>query len=408
MENLSVLEKLHNSFDDKLLDSIKIISNCADAFGIRAFIIGGVVRDLLLEKPIYDIDIVVEGNAINFCRYGEENNFFQICRISEEFGTVKIRLKNNLEIDIASTRIEKYPTSGCLPVIEKLGCTLEEDIKRRDFTVNTLALCLNSKNFGTLIDLTGGITDINKKELKILHDKSFIDDPTRIIRALRFKYKLNFNLEKHTQKLCDDYLKNFNNNPICYERIKQVTKLAFSLNSAKLFDEFVFKNIYKLVSTSIRKCSGTKIFEAISTFLPKDNLSNLWLIYLACLINTQDAQKLNLNTKEMQIIVALENLLTQNPNFQNNFEIYNFFKQSPIESIICYISLTNSTAAKCYLTKLKNIKTDLNAKALIQLGYTEGKLIGYTLEKLLEAKLNKKNFSKNDEIQLAKKILLDF
>ena len=405
MGKIFLAEKLHSALDEKFQTVIESISDCAEKFNKKAYIIGGVVRDLFLEKPIYDIDIVIEGDAIEFCRWAEQENYWKIKRIAKDFGTVKIIFKNNLEVDIASTRTESYPKAGHLPIVKKLGCTLKEDILRRDFTVNALALSLNKENFGEVIDYTDGLGDLKNKQLKILHEKSFIDDPTRIIRALRFKHKLGFEIEPNTKKLMQAYLKDFNENDICYERIKQVTRLAFNLNSYKLFEEFIDQKIYKLLGCEIRNCKGKNVADATEKNISQINPNNLWLIYLACLLTPEKAEKLNLSAKENDILVWTEKLLSKKTRFKSNFDIYKFFKTAPKESIIAYLALTGSEEAQKYLDKLQNIKLSINGKTLMKLGYKEGKLIGETLDKILEAKINGLVSTKQEQLELAKKLL---
>ena len=106
--------------------------------------------------------------------------------IEEELKTAKVLFGEKIEIDFASTRQEFYPRRGHLPVVARIGCTLEEDVYRRDFTINSLAVALNKENYGNVIDYTGGIADLKNKVLKILHDNSFNEDPSRIIRGFLF------------------------------------------------------------------------------------------------------------------------------------------------------------------------------------------------------------------------------
>ena len=405
MNSVCLAEKLYKSLGPELCRILETISDCAHKYGYKVYIIGGVVRDLLLDKPVYDIDIVTEGSAIDFCRLGEQDKIWKITRICEEFGTAKTAFPNGVEVDFASTRLETYPKAGHLPLVEKTGCKLKEDILRRDFTVNALALSLNKEDFGCVLDYTTGLKEIKTKELKILHNKSFIDDPTRIIRALRFQYKLNFRLEKETGRLRDEYLKSFDNNDICYERIKHVVKLAFNLNSPQLFDEFISSGIYKLIGNPVRKCTGKGIFNTILKYEKEINKQNIWLIWLACLINSHQAEKFNFTGKEAKIINSVETLLQTEIPTADNYEICNIFNPHPAESVISYIALTNSPQAEKYLTKLKNIKPFLTGKNLAKLGYKEGKITGAALDKIFREKVNGNIVTKEDEINLAKILL---
>ena len=402
--NLSA--KLRDFLNIDFLTVIDIVAQNADNYGVNAYIIGGAVRDLILDKPIYDIDIVIEGNAIEFCQYLEEENLCKILRTAPDFGTAKICFNKipHLELDFASTRKEQYPKAGHLPIVEKIGCSLSEDIKRRDFRANALALQINKSSFGKLIDHTGGLNDLEKKELKILHDKSFIDDPTRIIRGLRFMHKLNFKLEKNTKALQDNYLATFSSNDICYERIKQVTKLAFNLNSIELFEDFLNNKIYKLLCDKPRTVNLIDLKDAISKNAKTFSCDTVWLIYLASLITTQEAQKLNLTAKEMNIISSLEKILIADKNFNTNFEIYQFYRNEPIEAIIASCAIEKNNYPQNYLNELKNIKLNLNGKDLLNIGFKAGKTIGVVLEKILQEKIENNLQTIEEELAFAKEI----
>jgi len=404
--NINLSEKLIKSLNKNLLSAVSIISENAEKFGTKAYIVGGAIRDLLLDKPLFDLDFVIEGDAVKFSQFLEEKKLCKISQIAGDFGTAKIIIETSgLKIDLASTRTESYPRAGHLPVVDKIGCPLKDDILRRDFTVNSLAVSINPKNFGMLIDYTDGMSDLKNKQLKILHDKSFIDDPTRIIRGLRFSHKLGFQLDPKTKLLQNQYLESFNAEDICYERIKQVINLAFSLNSADLYNEFMNQNIYKLLTKSPKLKDGNSIYTAICRNLNHIETQNTWLIYLACAINLQDAQKLNLNAKETTILSDLDKLLAQNDSFKTNFEIYKFFHSASNEAIIAFSAFKQNKAADKYLNELKDIKLDLDGTKLKKLGFAEGKIIGYTLNQILEQKINGIIKSEDDEKALAINIL---
>lgn len=179
---MNLLNKLNN----KEKEIIDIILNSNNQYKNKIYIVGGIVRDLLMENQIKDIDFLIEGSAIEFAKVSG----LKINSIHEAFDTVKVEVLGQ-EIDIASTRIEKYDFMGTLPNVLKTGVKIEEDLKRRDFTVNSIAYNLGTNQ---IIDPFQGQNDINNKVLKILHDKSFLDDPTRILRGLDFKHRFDFEL----------------------------------------------------------------------------------------------------------------------------------------------------------------------------------------------------------------------
>lgn len=156
------------------------------------YLVGGAVRDLLLGRGRVDIDLVVEGDAAALAeRLGAE------VTSHERFGTAKVRL-NGHEIDVAGARSESYPRPGALPVVVG-GADLEDDLRRRDFTINAMAIPLLGQP--QLIDPFGGQADLAARQLRVLHDNSFADDPTRAIRAARYAARFGFGLESRTAEL---------------------------------------------------------------------------------------------------------------------------------------------------------------------------------------------------------------
>ena len=203
------------------------------------YYIGGVVRDEILGTTSFDTDFCYEGNAIEYA----ESKGLNIIKKNPDFGTVRI-LFNDKEIDIASTREEDYPKNGHLPVVKNIGCALSNDLKRRDFTINAMA-----KNTVTeeITDLFGGLDDIKSRKLRILHKKSFIDDPSRILRGLKFSVRFNFELEDETKRLQEEYLNNINYD-MSYHRIKKELYETFNLNIGKAYDIFINDNILESLS----------------------------------------------------------------------------------------------------------------------------------------------------------------
>lgn len=184
----------------KLPKLLKEIGEIADKEDINAFVVGGFVRDALLGIDDKDIDIVVEANAINFAKIlGKKWGVEPV--LHEGFKTATIE-KSGYRIDVVTARKERYKKPAVLPEITP--ATIREDLLRRDFTINAMAVSLNKKDFGKLVDFYNGQKDLKDKKIRVMHDKSFIDDPTRIFRAIRFQKRLGFIIEPHTQKLMTD------------------------------------------------------------------------------------------------------------------------------------------------------------------------------------------------------------
>lgn len=182
----------------KVVALLRELGKMADESGIGLYLVGGVVRDLLLKRENWDLDLTVEGDGIAFARYVADRYGAGLA-LFERFATARLTLSNGLKVDIASTRSESYVKPAALPNVQQAA--LREDLYRRDFTINAMAIQLNAVQFGLLHDPYGGQQDLKAKVIRVLHKGSFIDDPTRIFRAIRFAERFGFSLEPKTYQL---------------------------------------------------------------------------------------------------------------------------------------------------------------------------------------------------------------
>lgn len=285
------------------------------------YYVGGVVRDEILNLKSFDTDFCYEGNAIEFA----QKKGLNIIKVNPDFGTVRV-LSDDGEIDIASTRTETYPRKGHLPKVENIGCSLREDLKRRDFTINAMA---KRTTDGELIDYFNGLDDMKNKKLRILHKNSFIDDPTRIIRDLKFSVRLGFELSDDTRELQEEYLNNINYD-MTYHRIRKELIETFNLDTPEAFDKFVEQGIYKLLGDAVNapKIKGVDIHNALKDI----STEYVWLFYIAPFVETGfNIEKIYPHKMEKRILEWAERLKTQKP--ANN---------TPAESVVIRRLLDNA------------------------------------------------------------------
>lgn len=366
-------------FSDKTDEIIKTLALKAQDFGVKVYFVGGLVRDVIMGKTPLDIDILVEGNAVDFVSYLD---FVQIKSVHKDFGTIKTQI-NGTDIDFASTREECYPYSGCLPVVEKIGCNIECDLKRRDFTINSMALEITPDGDYPLIDPFCGQNDIKNRTLKVLHKKSYIDDPTRILRGLDFKLRFEFDFSVQDKKLIEEYLKSPDREGLSIDRTVSTLKKLFCDNTRAVpaFREFYDKKYYRILYDD-KNLSPQKIEKALKLFKIKD-FGDAYVRY----ISDPAAQIVPLNTR---------------------LEIYKYFKTlTPVE-LCAYYAWTDDKNALLYFEELKDIKLNIKGSDLLALGYKQGREIGAALDKVLEAKLalNSRIFNYEDEIEFVKKNLI--
>ena len=388
----------------------------------KLFYIGGVVRDELLGRKSFDIDITYVGNAIEYC-----SKFGEVIQENPDFGTIRVKVKQDINplpnfslshsdkdeiqpsplereefiVDFASTRSESYPRKGHLPVVDKIGCSLREDVMRRDFTINALA---KSVTTGEIIDYTGGLEDLKNKKLRVLHDESFIDDPTRIIRGLKFSVRFGFDLDEHTRKLQQDYLENINYD-MSYKRVKKelietfnpryFPSSSFQSPSPAIgekgmyqlaFEKFINEKIYKLVTPNAVEMPSVNIEQLVNDYRPE----NVWLIYVGVL---EDLSRLPLTKIEQKILddVPKEKL-------NGDFELYKAFENARLESVLLYGILKDEQGARHYLDDLRKIKISITGDDLQKLGIKPSPEYQRIFDEILKQKLKNPNMTKEDEI----------
>ncbi len=367
-----------------------IIARYAQKESTPVYFVGGMVRDALMGQDIGDIDILVEGSAIDFVKglkeacdngfarinvHGAQNPlidrfFIDIKSVHESFNTIKAQI-NGIEIDFASTREEDYPHSGCLPVVKNIGCPIRVDLKRRDFTINAIAtriLMVDNTVKYELIDIYNGIEDIKQGKLRVLHDKSYNDDPTRVLRGLDFNLRFNFTFSNSDKNLIENFLKSPDRTGLSLDRVKLTLKKLFSsANRAKAaYENILLKKFYKIWCDE-----------------PEFKLE--WVQRLV-----ESAKIFNLPSEEIFLKVFFENLPANLNAAENssNYEIYNLYKNLKTIDLALQYAIFDDKNPIFYYEKLKDIKPDLTGDDLLKQGYKQGKALGEALSRLLEEKLN--------------------
>ena len=228
-----IVRLMEESFPKPLLHFLREVGDITQEMGSSAYLVGGVVRDLLLDTPNLDLDIVVEGDAIELANRMAERNGGRV-RSHSRFGTAKWlapeeiaqEISNGIpaSIDFVTARTEFYEHPTALPQVER--SSIRQDLHRRDFTINTLAICLDPDRFGELLDYFGGEKDLQERRIRVLHSLSFVEDPTRMLRAARLEQRLRFHIEERTVELIGNALGLLDR--VSGERIRHELHLIFN------------------------------------------------------------------------------------------------------------------------------------------------------------------------------------
>ena len=292
----NVLRFMKERLPARLLDILRQIGEVADQLEHDAYVVGGFVRDLFLYRSDEDIDIVIEGDGIAFAKQYAKLVGARI-HTYEKFGTAVIIFPDGFKIDVASARLEYYKFPAALPVVEMSSIKL--DLYRRDFTINTLAIQLNSDRFGTLIDFFAARKDIKEKIIRVLHNLSFVEDPTRVFRAIRFEQRFGFTIGKLTVGLISNAInmdffielsgrRVFNELRLILEEDNPVAAIM-RLNDFDLLK--VIHPSVKLDKALIERLNSVKKVLSWHDLLFLDESYNKWLVYFLALISQGNAKQ---------------------------------------------------------------------------------------------------------------------
>ncbi len=343
----------------------------------KLFYVGGCVRDEILDLPSVDIDVCYEGDVIDYVLARN----YTIIKAQKDIRTVKV-LIDGREIDFASTRKEIYPKPGHLPVTIKTGCPLKDDLTRRDFTINSIA---KSVKTGQIFDPTGGCEDIKTKILRVHHDKSFIDDPTRIIRGLKFSLRFGFKFDPHTEDLKNEYLNNVNYD-MSFSRLKKELIDCFNLNFDEALERFINEGMYKLLTSTLPQ----KPLISIKSIVNEFKISSPWLLYLGNI----DLSRLSLTKTESKIINGLKKIRqSKNPLLECT--------KSEVQTVLLWTIYDNPEQGLYYLRNREKIKPFITGKELLHLGL-KGKQIGKVMELIQEARFKNPKLNLDDELSIVK------
>jgi len=419
---------LHSLMVDCLTRSmtqlLQTIGEVADEARCNAFAVGGFVRDLLLKKRNLDLDIVVEGDGIEFAKRlaGRLGGRY---RTHERFSTAMVLLPNGFKIDIATARLEYYEYPAALPTVELSSIKL--DLYRRDFTINAMAIQLNPSHFGTLIDFFNCQNDVKQKEIKVLHNLSFVEDPSRIFRAVRFEKRMNFTIAPHTARLIRNAVKMKLFGKAADIRFFTEIKLIFSeenpipaIQRLAEFDLFQFlwpdlkphlktdRRFLHLLQQAQRAIAWYKLLylkEQCATWVvyllavmgrsPREVLDNFCKRFLV----PQKTAEMLLWQKEHADTIA--NLLGRRSTLKNS-EIYWLLQDLNIEGLLYLMTIARKSSAKKaisnYVTEMRQVSTLITGKELKAMGYKPGPAFKTMLNGLLDARLDGLVNSREEEL----------
>ena len=411
--NLSVLIK--DRFPAKVFRILKTAGEVADNMGVNAYLVGGSVRDLLLGQANLDIDLVIEGDGILYAKELSARLKAR-SRFHHRFGTANI-MHEGLKLDIATARTEYYESPAALPKVET--SSIKRDLYRRDFTINTLAIKLNQKDFGLLLDFFGGQRDIKEKTIRVLHNLSYVEDPTRAFRAVRFAGRFGFKLSKHTENLIKSAIKMELFEKLSGSRLYEELLIAFKETNPvktlkKLSDYELLKMIHKnLVFDENLEARLSSMYETLAWYnlLYLEEKAEAGILYLMALLSNlsdndrkEALERLSAPPKLREIILKSifesGEILRKLP-LSDSAGLYHLLKNANIEIILFSMAITKDVQKKKdishFLVDLRKITTFLKGSDLKKTGIRQGPVYSLILKELLDEKLRGRLKTEEDE-----------
>jgi tRNA nucleotidyltransferase (CCA-adding enzyme) len=401
--------QLGNRLSPQSLNLIRITGTLAAELRFGLYLVGGVVRDILLGRDNLDLDLVVEGDAPELARSLAERISAKVL-VHRRFRTANLQYEG-LSIDLTTARSEAYAHPGALPTV--CPGSIRDDLLRRDFTINAMAIHLDPENFGDLVDPFSGEADLRQKLIRILHQKSFVDDATRMLRAIRYEQRFGFQLEKSTELLLHQNLSMLDT--ISGDRIRHELELILKEESPeKPLGRAGELGLLDKVHPSLKGNGWLKDRFQQARSIAHPTPPALYFALLTYPLSQEKAEDFvvrlkmpGLTAKAIRDTLHLKSNLPSlaSPKLSPSAAYRLLQDYSPTSILACAIASDTVIVRQrlhLYLNKLRYVKTSLDGEALQQMGIPPGPHLGEMLRTLHEARLDGKVKTKEEEIQFVR------
>ncbi len=424
-EGENVAGMLARRLPDETHALLQNVGEIAAELDSTAYLVGGVVRDLILRRPIRDLDVVVEGDAGQLARRLAERLDADV-HVHDAFQTAAVFAGKGRRLDIATARTEHYVSPAALP--EVVPGVLRQDLFRRDFTINTLAVRLTPPAFGRLLDYFRGRRDLQAGKIRVLHGLSFIEDPTRAYRAIRFAIRLGFEISRETAHLMRVALREGVFERLSPERLRREVQRI--LGEKRLVRAVHLLHDFKLLTVlhpALRPTRTTytrveRAEEALGWYrlLYRDDDIEAWVVALGVLAEKLDEPSREALLERLRPGRRAATLLREVPERVHHVigklarrrslrpsRVHDVCHEQPAEALLLAMSVTGREEVRrsiaLYLSRLRDVRADIDGEDLLRAGVPEGPSIATALAAALAAKLDGKAPGKQDQLAIALK-----
>ncbi len=409
----------------RILDIIETAREVGESLGLNVYVVGGFVRDLILKVENYDLDFVVEGDGVTFAKvFAERLN----CRVSihEKFETAVVIFPDGYRVDVSTARMEYYESPASLPKVVR--GSIKRDLYRRDFTINAMAVKVTGEDAYTLFDYYGGMRDIKDRLINVIHNLSFVEDPTRAFRAVRFEQRYNFRIGPQTERLIKIAIKEGIFERLSGKRIfNELKHMLSEKNALKMIKRMEELGILRYIHPKL-KCDieMERAFESVREVIAwyellfKREQPEAWLVNMMALLFRLDVKEIesialwfNLSREEREAlllgITKFKEVLSKLTTTNDRVEIYWLLKPYPLEALLFFLAMAEDDEAKqkigIFLMELLDVKTEISGRDILNLGVKPGPIVGALLKKVLEARVRGEVKSRDEELNLASRLV---
>lgn len=428
--SLNMTNRMSRMLSPGTLGLIRRIGRMADIKGCKAYLAGGFVRDLLIGVKNLDLDIAVEGDGPAFAAYASRKMGASLV-VHKKFGTASLIMRKGprIKIDIATARRESYNKPGALPSVE--FSSIKNDLRRRDFTINAMAVSVNREDFGRLLDSFGGVKDIAEKRIRALHEKSFIDDPTRVFRAVRFEQRYGFKIDRSTGRLIKNAVKREMFRGVSGERLREeIVLLLKEKEPLKVIKRMKALDELRFINPKIRFGAGeaalcgniSREFISYGKYFAGRRPMDLWLVYFMAMINALSlgaargvCERFVMSRNDRRRIISakisankIARLLSAEEKIKPS-RIYRALEGLSHETILFITAKCKKRTAKNrirrFLDRYRGTRTHIDGSDLKRMGIRPGPSFAKILKKTLYARMDGLISTKQDELAFAAKLL---
>jgi len=423
----NIRELMSLGLAEKYMNVLERAGEIASVMDCKVYGTGGIVRDVLLGVECLDIDLVVEGDGIEMAR-ALRQEFGGRVRVHPKFCTATVLFPGGHQVDVATARVEFYQYPAAMPQIET--SSLHQDLYRRDFTINAMAVSLNKEDFGNVMDFFGGREDLKRGLIRVLHNLSFVEDPIRLLRAVRFEKRYRMNLEPQTLKLAREAVRNKMLARVSAERIwEELKHILMEPRPEPVLSRLVKMKLWDFLFPCVKYDHIKRVLTRLPRAIKKIQSWDLagtweqWMIYLVAVLHCADKESAGNICRRYKISKRLTDKISavlngwqgtvnalRSPEGYRTSDLAGYLISLPAEAYPLVLTyLVDNESRRRFREVLSAIYYDsisIDGRDLRSMGFKPGPAFKRALDAVWQARLDQLVHTREEELNYVREFLL--